>query len=210
MFSKKFIVIISILVLVLACIRMIYPSLNVDWITIALIAIAIIPWLAPLIKSIELPGVFKVEFKDLKSAAEKIIGKIEFVKKAIPKRGKRKKLKPEKKIKRIDDIYTFTKIAESDSNLAIVALRIEIEKRIHRLAEKYHLEFMQNRSLRGVLRDLYNAQILPADTIAGLEELIIIGNKAAHGATVSSQAAALAINVGPRVIRVLDDMLKDK
>ena len=42
--------------------HLIFPSIKIDSITISLLIIAVIPWLFPLFKSLELPGGFKFEF----------------------------------------------------------------------------------------------------------------------------------------------------
>jgi len=43
--------------------RLIWPTLTIDSVTVALIVIAVVPWLAPIFKSLELPGGFKVEWQ---------------------------------------------------------------------------------------------------------------------------------------------------
>ena len=44
--------------------RIVFPTLSIDAASLGLIALAILPWLAPLIKSAELPGGIKIEFQD--------------------------------------------------------------------------------------------------------------------------------------------------
>lgn len=56
---------ISIVAIILALVHIIFPELNIDLITVFLVAIAIIPWLETLFKSVELPGGLKFEFQDL-------------------------------------------------------------------------------------------------------------------------------------------------
>ena len=67
---------VAIIVLVL---RYVYPNLVIDGITIGLILLALIPWLAPIIKSVEIFGIGKVELQDLKDEVEKIKGAVESV-----------------------------------------------------------------------------------------------------------------------------------
>lgn len=43
--------------------RLFWPTLTIDSITVALIVIAVVPWLAPIFKSLEMPGGFKVEWQ---------------------------------------------------------------------------------------------------------------------------------------------------
>lgn len=57
--------IVSLGALLLALTHLIWPALAIDALTITLVIIAILPWLAPLIKSLELPGGLKVELRDL-------------------------------------------------------------------------------------------------------------------------------------------------
>ena len=58
---------VAITVTALLCIfaRLIWPNIKIDTITLGLLVVAILPWLAVLIKSIELPGGFKVEYHDI-------------------------------------------------------------------------------------------------------------------------------------------------
>src|SRR5258706_9699571 len=52
-------------------------SLHIDSITIALLLLGFLPWLAPLIKSIEIPGVGKIEMQEVKAKAEEAKGAAE-------------------------------------------------------------------------------------------------------------------------------------
>jgi hypothetical protein len=57
--------IISILALIFLLLHLIKPDITIDAISISLIVIAILPWLSSLLKSIELPGGLKIEYKEL-------------------------------------------------------------------------------------------------------------------------------------------------
>ena len=58
--------------------HIVWPELKIDAITIALLVIATLPWLAPLVKSIELPGGWKLEFAQIsKQLIEKTISATE-------------------------------------------------------------------------------------------------------------------------------------
>jgi hypothetical protein len=56
--------------LALAILHLLVPEIEVDAITIALLILAAAPWLAPLLKAIELPGGWKFEFRELKQKME--------------------------------------------------------------------------------------------------------------------------------------------
>jgi hypothetical protein len=54
----------------LAAIHVVFPDVKIDNITLGLLAIAVVPWLAPIFKSVVLPGGLKVEFQVLTQKVE--------------------------------------------------------------------------------------------------------------------------------------------
>ena len=52
--------------LVLVVVHLIWPHVRIDSVTLVLLAVALLPWLNPLFKSIELPGGWKFEFREFK------------------------------------------------------------------------------------------------------------------------------------------------
>jgi len=111
--------IISLLAIIIILVHLIWPSLAIDGITLTLIVVAVIPWLAPLFKSLELPGGWKIEFKDLAKA------KVEADAAGLLASSTEVNVTKE---------YPFQIVAEDDPNLALAGLRIEIEKRLRELA----------------------------------------------------------------------------
>jgi hypothetical protein len=59
---------------VLAALHLWIPEAKIDAITLALFAIAILPWLQPIFKSVELPGGFKVEMQEIREAVRNASG----------------------------------------------------------------------------------------------------------------------------------------
>jgi hypothetical protein len=57
-------VLVSVVALTLAGLHVLSPDLEIDAITLGLLIIAMVPWLGPVIKSIELPGGIKLELRD--------------------------------------------------------------------------------------------------------------------------------------------------
>lgn len=55
---------VTLVALLIAAARIYWPNLTIDGVTLGLLGIALFPWLQPLLKSIELPGVLKVEMQD--------------------------------------------------------------------------------------------------------------------------------------------------
>lgn len=57
--------IISLGALLLALAHIIWPMLAIDFVALGLIIVATLPWLSPLVKSLELPGGWRVEFAEI-------------------------------------------------------------------------------------------------------------------------------------------------
>ncbi len=171
--------------------RVVFPTIRVDAVSLGLIVVALLPWLSPLIKSIELPGGFKIELQDIKDAAEKVTsGEPAVAALAVA-----------------PPAPSFMAIADQDPRLAIVGLRIEIEKRLRALAE--HAGIPRAGSLSRLTNDLERQGVLHPQSAAGLRDLIGLGNQAAHGALVAPEVAYSAVEFGPRVLHVLDAKLAE-
>ena len=50
------------------------PELKIDGVIVTLLGLAALPWIAPLFRSVEVPGLFRIEFRDLEEAKRKIEG----------------------------------------------------------------------------------------------------------------------------------------
>jgi len=171
--------------------HMVFPCLIIDNITLGLLLIAMIPWLSPFLKSLELPGVLKVELQDI---------------------GERVKnvglLSPDGPDSKKQD-YSFQLVAESDPNLALAGLRIEIEKRLILLAEAYDIK-IYNRGLGALLRELAHRSILSVEERSILSDLISQLNSAVHGAIVTKHSCDWALDVGPKLLEALDERIAKK
>ena len=64
-------IVISIIALFLISLRWICPDIKIDTVTISLLVVALLPWIAVLVESAELPGGWKVRFRELKSEQDK-------------------------------------------------------------------------------------------------------------------------------------------
>lgn len=184
--------IISLIAVGVLILRIVYPQLNIDSITLGLIVVAILPWMSDLIESAKFPGGWEVRFRDLQAAGEKITARV------APRAEKLE----EPNLPR----PTFVTIAENDPNLALVGMRIEIERRLREYASQHQLTATGR--LTSLLKELAQKQVLPRETIRGLEVLIQAGNEAAHGAVVPPDVAGWAIETGPEVLLALDTQLQ--
>jgi hypothetical protein len=178
----------------LILIRKVAPGL-LDLADLIIVAVALLPWLTGLIKKAELPGGIKIEFQEVQQA----VAKATAGDRGGDSVGERVAIYP-------DPLASHRQIFEHDPNLALVGLRIEIEKRLRAIAEREGLR--TDRSLGSLFDQLRNRGTLTGPTLSGVRELIMFGNSAAHGAQVERAAAEWALDYAPEVLRVLDRALE--
>lgn len=180
------------LALSLAVIHVLFPGLGIDFIAVTLIAIAVLPWLAPLVKYFELPGGLKFELHDLERAGERaeqagLLSKIDDA-----------ELGPE---------YSFQIVADTDPNLALAGLRIEIEKRLVQLAELFDIG-TKKQGVGRLMYELTKTEALTNEERSVLSDLVGLLNAAVHGEKWNDSAARWALETGPRLLKSLDERLR--
>ena len=181
--------------------HLLFPDLKIDAIFLTLIIVAIIPWLEPLLKSVELPGGLKVEFQDLKKLEDNAIkaGLIKQV--SIPENITTDKPSLE--------TFSFIEVAEKNQELALVGFRIEIEKRLRSLADKYSID-SHKFSVVKLIEALTQNNILSNAEMSSLKEIINTLNHAAHGMEYDQRNAKWVIENGPKILESLDVKLDNR
>lgn len=182
-------VVISFGAVALIAVRLAWPQLTIDVITLGLLLVAVLPWLSTIIESAKFPGGWEVKFRDLQAAGEKIAQ----VKTGI--------LKP----KSLDELLQVT---TADPNLALVGLRIEIERRLRRLATQTQIS--DHLPLTRMFSELHKRGLLKESVFGALQEIVGAGNKAAHGASVEPAVLDWALSTGPEILAVLDELLQQR
>lgn len=169
--------------LVVAIVHLWKPNLNIDSITVVLIVVAIVPWLAPLFRSMELPGGFKFEFNDFER---------------IKKEAKEVGLINDALVSKTPE-YSFLEIAESNPQLALVGLRIELEKGLRTLAGIHNVNTERPKA-RFLMTDLYNRKLISEKERAVLADMMSTLNQAAHGHEADPRITNWIIEVGPKIL----------
>ena len=169
--------------------RVVWPELKLDAVSLGLVAIVVLPWMTDLLDIIEFPGGWKISFRALEEAAA-----------AIPQLDGR----PTE-----TDLPTYLAVKGLDPELALVGLRIEIERRLQRLAEHHGVADDAQRSAGKLARALEEAGVLPREIVFALTEVIKAGNAASHGASLPSRSKDFAFAEGPRMLSWLDLMAND-
>lgn len=179
---------ITLLAVVVAVLHGIFPNITIDGISLTLLVIAMLPWLSSLFKSIELPGGLKVEYQALEK---------------IEERARSAGLLSEQ-VSSPPDTYSFQTVAPRDPNLALAGLRIELEKRLVRLAESRQLPVRKS-SIGYLLTQLNQRELIAGSERALLSDMVGLLNSAVHGAEVEPAAAEWALEIGPRILKALEE-----
>jgi len=179
-------IIISAVAILLAVAHLIWPDVRIDAITLALVVIAILPWLGSVFRSVELPGGMKVQYQELEKAQEQ-----------IEEAG----LLATPEVRKEDPAYM--RIAEHDPNLALAGLRIEIEKKLRAIAKAHGLSG-ERWSVGITARQLSEKGVLTKQEYSALIDLIAILNNAVHGAEVDQRAVEWAFEIRPHLLASLD------
>ncbi len=168
---KIYAVLISLLFVALAGMHIFWDAVTIDAIAIVLIVLASLPWVFPYLKTLELPGGVKIELKDVKSAVEQVSSGT-----GTSSSG--------------SDAYEYLQVVSShDPNLALVAIRIEIEKAVRATLGDSTRPIPLSRAMSQLVAD----GVISKRTASGIQDFIKLGNQAAHGVTVDRDAADFAI-----------------
>ena len=164
-----------------------------DKFSMGLLFLLAIPLLSPFLKKAKWFGA-EFNFKEDIRKATKLVERSEAKAKEITsKQG----IKP-------SEFRTFTtdtarKLLNSDPNLALAALRIEIERVLITAVAKITDNSNKPRSLRDSINSLYQSQILSEEQQEALQTICNTANKAVHGAEVSKLEAEEIIELAERL-----------
>ena len=181
--------IITITAVVAALAHLIWPQLTIDAVTLGLILIALSPWLGSLYKAIELPGGLKIEYQDLEKTKER-----------AEEAGL---LSPRDGVGGGGPQFSFQYVSDRDPNLALAGLRIEIEMRLTWIAGAKGIS--HTGGVTRLIGILERENLLSPPESGALRDMIGLLNSAVHGANVDPRGAAWALEVGPGLLRVLEE-----
>jgi hypothetical protein len=97
-------------------------------------------------------------------------------------------------------------LPQIDPNLALVNLRIEIEKRLNRISELVDLP-VRRLPISRMIIELSRIGVLDADFAGVLKRFVDFGNQAAHGADVDAQAAVEILQSQDLALSTLDSII---
>ncbi len=202
---KNIKILITAVFVLLMLVHIIWPNLGIDLVTICLVLLAMLPWILPIVSKLELPGGIKIELRDVKSATDKMGKQVTLEIKDAVHGHRAKPVKLEVTSAKEAPFVFLRSVAAQDPNLAFVAIRVEIEKRLRALAEVY--DFRPKAPLKIIVRRLQAEKVLSDNFVPGLVELITLGNNAAHGAEVAPEAAEWVLDMAPSILDELDKLI---
>ena len=147
------------------------------------LAIAVTPWVIQLIERISAPGGFEVVFAKAEQQLQEVA--------AAPD---------------AEDLAAFSYFESSDPNLAIAMLRVQIERRLRKIAEEIVLEPEprgRTRTLGSLTAALGERGAIPPEAVSLLRDLMPVMNEAVHGVELGSRGADFALSYGPRILSLL-------
>lgn len=177
---------------------------KVDVVALVLLAAAILPWLGDVFESIEFPGGGGVKFRETVKAAGEIVAAsappLAEVG-ATPPSASARAPAPRHEPPRPADAWRAILPSSADPNLQLVALRIEIEKRLAALVER---SGAKARTLNDMLKAAQERSLVEPHVIDALRTLIAAGNMAAHGRPIDRDLGDWVRETGPDILRALD------
>jgi hypothetical protein len=188
-------IVISFLACVLLVAHLIWPDLKVDAITLTLFGMAIVPWLGSIFKSLEVPGGWKFEFKDFAKAVTNAEASGLLTPKKVALKGQAR-----------SDV-TYSALLDTYPKLAVIGLRVDIEKRLRELADRSGITD-QKASASTLTRQLAKLKVLTGPESVALLGILTSLNPVVHGAEITRANAEQVLEVGKRLINSLDERLR--
>jgi len=174
-----------------------FGDLKIDTIALALLAIILLSPFASAVRRIKI-GDFEAEIAP-KEVAE--------VREEVAEQVEARAADPDHPDERPPLIYQaiehITTLAESEPLLALVQLRIEIERVTNRLARRLpegHRSGSRPRPLGLRLDELAASRVLPVEVIQPLRRVLDITNRAAHGEAIRPEDAVGIVDAGTSLL----------
>ncbi len=202
--------------------HLIWPKLSIDGVTLGLLVVAMVPWLGDVIKSLDIPGLAKVEMRKLHEIEEVFPGnpkalRVDFAQSGGPRTEEppaepiAREEPPELENPRVSAAAgsQFPPAVETivaNANQALAQLGLAVEDRIWKLAAKHGQ--LSWRNLNQIVFNLSQMGVLSAGERIGVSELLHVSKIAADGGFVPDAAIQWTSGPGQRMLEALDAKLK--
>jgi hypothetical protein len=148
-----------------------------------------------ILKTVEVPGLFKVKFRN----------DIQYATESLERGGLLAEPATEQK-----DRASYRQIYDDDPTLSLAALRIDIFRQLRSLAKLAEIDIPAGQRLhwRSLVKELQFRQILTAEAAKGLSDVIPLLDQASRSEEYSKEAADLTIETGPKLIAGLEELAR--
>lgn len=166
--------------------------LDVTFVTVSLLLVALLPWLVQQLEFFKLPGGIELKMRKFESISEQAQEMGLFT-------------EPEPNSAVADP--AFVRVWQEDPNLALAGLRIEIEKRLFKLAQHLDKNVPDRLTLGQAFSIIKKSERLDFKYVALLSDLLPSLNAASHGKDIDPRVAEWAITDGRKILAALDEKL---
>lgn len=168
---------------------------KVDVITILILFILFIPFVAQYLRKAKFPAV-EFEFKDEIRETEKLVQlSVEQAEKA--ESAGEKKILPFETF----NLFTSRELLDSDPVLALAVLRIEIEHKLRLLCDFLDLPTKDKLPISKLIESARRKELLSSEQITALRKIVNMCNKAIHGSLISKKEAREIIDLAEELNR---------
>ena len=186
--------------------HLLIPGLAVDTTTLALLTLLIIVALIPFSKAITLPGGGGITFRDLKEAK----GAVDKAEGGGKKQISLLRTSPETSPEASPEESMWMYVVDSDPNIGLAGLRIEIERKIRQLTLQIGIPKSESsETLRMLIEKLRNKEVLSFEEMDAILQVTNICNKAVHAQYLDPRDVNLAMELGERVLEIINGKFKD-
>jgi hypothetical protein len=192
------IVLLGVLVAAILVLHLVIGNSNVDTTTLGLLTLLAALAILPFARSITFPGGTKVELLSALSEAGSAVGEL---KKAEPSIA----LTPAPVSLPTSERAVWRDLLDSDPAIALAGLRIEIERRVRRLAEGQGVPADRlRRPIAALLREPAVRELMEPPEITAILEVVYVCNRAVHAESIPDGVAHETADLGEFVLRMLD------
>ena len=158
-----------------------------------LLAVATVPWLAGVVRRVELPGGLKIEYQDLEPVTKQV-EQSGLLSAGRSDRGRSR------------HVFAFEELTRGDASLTLMGLHSEIEQRIRDIAQSRGIRDDNASDVTLIMR-LIQEGILAGDEASALHQLLPVLAKAERGVQVDERVSDWVMNFGPQILNALEERI---
>ena len=171
--------------------HVVWPMIKLDASALFLLTLCFLPWLGAIFKSVKLPGVAEVEYRQDLLQATKKVEDSGLLKDSVVQKG--------------DPIYRT--LIDQDPNLALAGLRIDIERKLRTLVGVIDPD-NSLKPLSQVVEIIGSRGLFTKAQTQAMQGILKRLNIAVHGGRVPVEDAAEVIQMGSRLLDSLEKRVR--